>query len=286
MGVQRHIGRNRLVLLGMVLAWIAVAALAWGHAAQGPALAQEVEGGMALSAAGSDVSCDGGSCDVPAGGDFTLSVVTADAPSEGFTGFATMLSYGTDLTYNPTEAPEDEILWADNILPVRSDQPTWVTHGGLSSLTQPFVASDYEGTLVELSLTCSEDITTTNVVLVARSDANVGGTAYTATDDEGMASIVVPVNSSGTDDTEFAGSNTTGPYDLASALEINCGEEEAAAEEEEPEPTPPADLPGTGAGVEAAGGSTGIWMTIAILLLVSASLTAAGWRYARSRQVS
>ena len=300
MVLQKQTVRIRLAVLAiplMALVWVAVSTLAWGHATQGSVQAQEEPtGGMALSASGTDVACDAGKCDVPAGGDFTLSVVTADAPDGGYLGMQTQVYFGA-LTYNESADAEDEILWPENILPVRTTWPSWVGHGGASDFVPPFDdLSEYEGTLVQLSMTCSSEIAEFPVALLGF-DGNPQGSVYSVTDDAGTGLITVPVTvTSEVLDVELEGTPQPGPYAIAHSLTINCGggAEEVEPEEpteEEPEPTsteePPSDLPGTGSGSGAnGGGAAGLWAMIAVLLVAGAGLGVAGWKYARGPQAS
>ena len=301
MVLQKHTARIRLAVLAiplMALVWVAVSTLAWGHATQGSVQAQEEPtGGMALSASGTDVTCDAGKCDVPAGSDFTLSIVTADAPAGGYLGMQTQIYFG-GLTYNESADAADEILWPDNILPVRSAWLSWVGHGGASDIARPFDdISNYQGTLVQLSMTCSSEIAEFPVVLLGF-EGNPQGSVYSVIGEAGTETIIVPVTVTGELlEAELEGTSVRGPFTIADSLTINCGaeeeeeEEEPTPTEEEPEPTsteePPSDLPGTGSGSGAnGGGAAGLWAMIAVLLVAGAGLGVAGWKYARGPQAS
>ncbi len=119
----KQAGRSRMRVAGILIAvLVGVAALAIGLTVQDRTLAQEVglEGAMALSADGSDVSCSSGSCNVPPGGEFTLSVLTAGIPDGGYIGIQTQVFY-QGVRYMPTEAGEGEVysgagedVWPDN----------------------------------------------------------------------------------------------------------------------------------------------------------------------------
>ena len=120
---------------------------------------------MSLSAHGPGVTCDGApstskgsvpkpaKCDVPVGGQFTLSIDANAAPAAGYTGFQTWINYGANLTYK--KAPLiDEIVWPDNALEVRAQGPGSVTHGALTGVVPPFPVSNFLGNIVELVFNC------------------------------------------------------------------------------------------------------------------------------------
>ena len=301
--LQKQTRSIRLAVLAiplMALVWVAVSTLAWGHATQGPVQAQEeFTGGMALSASGTDVTCEAGKCNVPAGGDFTVNVVTADAPEGGYLGLQTLVYFGS-LTYNEAAEAEDEILWPENILPVRTSWSNWVGHGGASDIIPPFDDfSEYEGTLVQLSMTCSSDVAEFPLALLAFNAGNPQGSVYAVPDEARMDSITVPVTTIGEVlDEELEASLAVPPHALADLITINCSEEDEGVEEtpeateEEPDETStsepqPTALPGTGSGPgSSGGGAAGLWVIISVLLVAGAGLGVAGWKYARVGQAS
>ena len=312
MVLQKQTRRVRLAVLAiplMALVWVAVSTLAWGHATQGPVQAQEeLTAGMALSASGTDVTCEAGKCNVPAGGDFTVSVVTADAPEGGYLGLQTLVYFGS-LTYNEAAEAEDEILWPENILPLRTSWSNWVGHGGASDITAPFDdISEYEGTLVQLSMTCSSDVAEFPLALLAFSAGNPQGSVYSVPDEAGTESIIVPTTTIGEVlDEELEASLAVPPHALADLITINCSEEDEddgdgaddgaddgdddgegddAGDDDAEQPQPTA-LPGTGSGPGSSGSAAaGLWVIISVLLVAGAGLGAAGWKYARGGQAS
>ena len=299
MVVRKQTRRIRLTVLALpllALVWVAVSALAWGHATQSSLQAQEEPtGGMALSASGTDVTCDAGECNVPLGGDFTLSIVTADAPDGGYIGMQTQVYYG-NLTYNEAADAESEILWPDNLLPLRFESETWVAHAGASDFVPPFDdISFYEGTLVQLSMTCSSDMAEFHVALLGF-DANPQGSVYSVPGETESEQVALPVTVTGEVlEATLEGTPAPGPFSIADSITINCAAEEEEeqedtpeATEEEPEatstPKPPSDLPGTGSGPGSSGGASGLWLTISALLVAGAGLGVSGWKYARGRR--
>ena len=180
---------------------------------------------MALAIEGAGVSCDAdaGTCDVPLGGDFTLAIQTDGLPSGGYIAVQTNLYYG-GLIYNPTESAEDENVWPDNRLPVRargapSAEDRAVAHGGLTSLTQPFTASTFEGDLVLLSMNCTSENETFTVALIAY---EVGtsplGSSY-STDDQ----MTAPVNIQSVMSLDPINQGDVVEVPVADYINVSCG---------------------------------------------------------------
>ncbi len=146
---------------------------------------------MALNIAGGD--CDDSQipaeCDVPADTSFTLSVDIVKAPPEGYILAQTFVDFGDDLTYKPTDSTVDEFVWPDCVVAVRaqfdgtSPAPTdsKVNHGCLTGKVPPLPVSHYVGPLVGFLLTCSEDVSSTEVKLLRNSNpvASTSGAGFT-----------------------------------------------------------------------------------------------------------
>ena len=93
MGTWKQASWIRIGAAGILLAVLVGVAALVSLTVQDQALAQEevLEGAMALSASGADVSCSSGSCDVPPGGGFTVTVSTAGIPDGGYIGMQTQV---------------------------------------------------------------------------------------------------------------------------------------------------------------------------------------------------
>lgn len=314
MGTWKQAGRSRMGAAGILIAvLVGVAVFAIGPTVQDRALAQQedLEGAMVLGANGPDVSCSSGSCDVPPGGEFTLTVSTAGIPEGGYIGIQTQVVY-SGIVYTPTEGgPDDfytgegEDVWPDNDgqggLSLRAPSQLrrgWVSHGGVSAFVPPFDdPSTYEGVLIQLAAACHDEEGSSTVYLLAYDAAvNPGGSSYSGVEADAMAQITVPIASSGEVDLDLAGAQSEGPYAVGSSLEINCvvAEEDDvdddvddATEEPEPTSTPPPDLPTTGSAPNAGGAAgAGAWTIMLVLFIAGAGLLTVGWRNARGRQTS
>jgi hypothetical protein len=268
---QFGMARGALAVAGAFLALLALSLLG------GPAAAQTPSGAMALDATGDGVECSGATCTVPLGGDFALEVIASEPPADGYIGIQTQVSFA-GLAYNATATAEEEILWPDNVLPLRdpaapTGAETQVTHGGVSNLTPPYTPSSYDGILVSLSMTCTDAQQTIPVNLVPYTKAQPGATAYSAfVSDKEL--VTVPASDS---------------------LTINCGEppEPPTPVDGTDEPpdddgtaTPVAqDLPDTGSGAGATN-STGTMAWLLLAALAAGAFLSAGalaWQRSRNR---
>ena len=149
---------------------------------------------MALNIVGGD--CDEARvptvCKVPLGGTFPLSVDIVKAPPEGYILAQSFVDFGRDLGYKPTENAIDEILWPDCILKVRAQvdltlpvaprhSDETVLHACITEQLPPVPVSQYVGPFVTFILTCSQDVTSTEVKLLRKSHPTAGtnGALYT-----------------------------------------------------------------------------------------------------------
>lgn len=196
---------------------------------------------MSLNARGTGVSCDApvdpSKCDVPAGGAFTLAVEVVAPPPDGYIAMQSEV-YVNGFTWTPASV-EDENVWPDNQLPVRSpavpaDGTTVIIHGGLTSLTPPFTPSHHEGAVVELDLVCPQQPQTGDVALIAYGPDSQLGASFSLPDE----TLIVnePVGSAELD-IDANGAPLRVP--LAYVLVIRCGEASGA-----PPVTPGQSLPG------------------------------------------
>ena len=250
--------------------------LAWGTMAQTPAHADDVTL-MSISVSGSGVSCSADVCTVELGSTFTATVAVDDAPDGGYILVQSFIDYGTSLTYNRTEDRTDELLWPD----VASEQvfvrgevaAGLVNHGGLTGLIPPLPASEYVGPVFEIALTCTDDVSSTNLQLLPAGDP-IGLTNGAMFTDVDAVQVTPKVNS----------------------ITINCGQEEApdgdGDGDGDGEGDGDGDLPGPGGlpptgngGSDGGSMSITIWLAIAALAVAAAAgLGTFGWRTAHARQ--
>lgn len=252
---------HRLVLLGAG-ALVAVLGLALGWSLpSGSALAQQPTetGAMSLSVDGAGVDCSGDECIVDKGSDFTLTIAITQAPASGYIGLSTEVQY-QNLIYSPTEDREDEILIAVDNFPgisVRAvnDEGAWVRHGMTGGNPPQFTTSHYEGPIVELAMTCTEDYSRNDVTLPPYAEGAGSG-------------FKLPVSAG----------NTNVP--ASDAVTIHCGPPPT------PTPGPTAttapQLPTTGTGGTASNDAT-IWFVLGGLLAAAAtaSVGVLSWKQAR-----
>ena len=123
-------------------------------------------------------------CDVPIGEEFGLSVEAVAVPPEGYTFMQTFVEFGDDLSYKPTDSALDEITWPDCSGLAARPQITddTVGHGCATGILPPVPISHHVGTLVEFTLSCSQEVSSTNVRLLAYDSSflsSVGGTSST-----------------------------------------------------------------------------------------------------------
>ena len=141
--------------------------------------------------------CNEGFCDLPAGEPFTLAVEIVQGPADGYILAQSFIDFGPVLTYEPSEEAVDEIAWPDcrpeTAIRGPLSERTYI-HGCLTALTPPLPTSLYTGNLIELSMTCSEADTTSDVRLLPYGDplALTNGALFTEGETLKDASNVVP----------------------------------------------------------------------------------------------
>ena len=128
---------------------------------------------MALTILEPEGACNEGVCDLPAGEPFTLAVEIVEAPAQGYILAQSFIDFGPVLTYGPSQEAVDEFAWPDcwPEIAVRDalTERTY-THGCVTASTPPLPHSFYTGNLIELSMTCSEEDTTSEVRLLPYGD--------------------------------------------------------------------------------------------------------------------
>ena len=199
-------------------------------AATATADAQAGEPRFALNASGAGVDCDAPSepteCNVGLGAAFTLSLEVLDPPAAGYIAVQTQL-YLDGLPWTPASA-EEENVWPDNQLPVRSPQEpvsgtVAVSHGGLTGLTEPFPLSNYQGSVVELRASCSTSPQTFDPAIIAHNPAVAPiGTTLSLQD-----SSLVPAPTIGTADLDLNQDGSTLEVPVGYILTIKCGGQSA-----------------------------------------------------------
>lgn len=171
MSAQLQQGRSRVAALTSVLALIAVFAVLLASQLRdtsasggGPA--------MRLIAEGDGVLCAAQECSVPLGQKFHLIVEIVNAPADGYILAQSFIDYGPNVVYNRTAAPADEVVWPDcaDITALREESPVdygpnKVLHGCVTGLFFP-QPSAFTGPFIDLSLTCSQDASRTEVRLL------------------------------------------------------------------------------------------------------------------------
>ena len=141
--------------------------------------------------------CNEGFCDLPAGEPFTLAVEIVQGPADGYILAQSFIDFGPVLTYEPSEEAVDEIAWPDcrpeTAIRGPLSERTY-THGCLTGLIPPLPSSFYTGNLIELSMTCSEADTTSEVRLLPFDGpiALTNGALFTEGETRKDASNVVP----------------------------------------------------------------------------------------------
>ena len=237
MEVRKRSGLRSVALLG--IPFMAILVLAWGQVASPTVQASGTGPEMAMSVSGPGVTCSGGECDVPLGGDITVSVDIVTAPDLGYIGVQTFIDYGTDLTLQSRAEAADEFLWpdagSDDVILRGPAGPGLVSHGGLTGLIPPLPSSSYEGVLLELDLVCSDTYSQTPVRLLPVSDSRTSGAGFVRLD--GDIQVQIPTKND--------------------SVIVNCGEAP---------PPQPVSLPPTGTYGTADGNSTGVWVLFGALL--------------------
>ncbi len=179
--------RTLLALLGPVAAAVALLTLVAIGSILDSEQASAADGGpeMVLSITEPEGACIEGVCELPAGEPFTLAVEIVEGPAEGYILAQSFIDFGPVLTYEPGEEALDEFVWPDcrPETAVRGSltERTYV-HGCLTARIPPLPSSFYQGNLIELSMTCSEVPTTSQVRLLPYGDplARTSGALFTA----------------------------------------------------------------------------------------------------------
>ncbi len=249
MDVRKRIGLRGLALLSIPL--MAILALAWGQAANPTVHAAGTGPEMALSVSGPGITCSGGECDAPLGGDIMLTIDIVTAPIEGYILVQTYIDIGLDLSYQPRAEAAEELVWPDagsDEVVLRSEiAPGEVAHGALTGLIPPLPASSYEGIILEFDLVCSDSFSRTAIRILPKSDTRTSGTTFAFY--EGDIQVEVPPK--------------------ANTVVVNCGEAPP------PGPPPgPTSLPSTGTFGGADSNSTGTWVLLGALLAVGVAALA------------
>lgn len=255
MGVLGRIRAGRIALIGAAVAAVFMV----GYLGQGIAQADNAAS-LSLSVSG----CDSDVCNLDTGESFTLTVNADDAPNDGYVLVQTFIDYGSNLTYNMADAAADEVVWPDvssDVIVRDSIADGTMLIGGLTGVVPPLPVSTYEGPVFELSFTCSDSYSSTEIMQVPSGTAPAGTSGATFSNADGQS--VVP---------------------KVSNVTVNCGEAPT------PGPTEggPTALPPTGSGALGAdqgGSNLEIWLAIAALFAAGVlGIGAFTWNAARSRR--
>ena len=194
---------------------------------------------MSLNVKGGD--CDHptkpSKCTVVTGASFTLSIAANNIPPEGYVGLQTQLYHGA-LLYKPAGIPDDEIIWPDSVLAVRSfiDFQDTVSHGAVSGFG-PYPVSTYLGNINQLKMNCTatpDSIELAMPVFDQAVFAQLLGSMFVAAGLDGTQGASVPVAVIGQRDIPGLGVD----IDVGALLEINC-----VAPTPTPTPTPTPESP-------------------------------------------
>ena len=118
---------------------------------------------------------------------FWVEAVAETPPDGGYTGFQTLIHYGS-LIYEAADV-QYEFFWPSSLLSVALRTPNLpalgenlVLHGVLSGLLPPLPLSDYAGTLLRIRLQCPEpevkEEHSHEVLLLSYTGANTNGSCY------------------------------------------------------------------------------------------------------------
>jgi len=140
--------------------------------------------------------CEGDQCALPTGAPFRLGVEILTGPEAGYVLAQTFVYFGPHVIYSPTDAPIDEILWAD-CLPAtavrgqainpdapepRPDPSEVVLHGCLTGLFPPLPVSTYVGPYLDIQMQCSPTDTASTIQLLPALDPIAGTSGARFTD--------------------------------------------------------------------------------------------------------
>ena len=240
--------------------------MSWGLPASSAYAQSEQSIELALSIDGSGVDCSANECIVDKGSDFTLTVSVTSAPDAGYIGLGTQVRY-QNLIYTPTETAGDEVVIAvDNFPGILVRAPAdpavggVVQHGMTGGNPPSFTTSHYEGPIVELAMTCTDDYSRNDVELPPYGPDNILGSGAKLPTSAG--GLTLPASDS---------------------LLIHCGPPPTAT------PVPPGPtataapgLPTTGTGAGSSS-QTAIWFALGGLLAAAAvaSVGVLSWKQAR-----
>ncbi len=128
-------------------------------------------------------------CDMPVGSGFTLAVDAFAVPENGYVLMQSAIDYGGDLIYNRAGSADDEIVWPDAALALRTELGQGpILHGAITGLLPPLPASHYEGVFVEISMSCSANESSTEVRLLPLDDP-VAGTSGAAFEEPAIGDV-------------------------------------------------------------------------------------------------
>lgn len=226
-------GFPRPALLTAVPVAVAIAALLFILAQQLSATASEAASTMTLEVSGEAVSCDApdspSKCSVEGGEEFTVAVAVDNLPADasGYIGFQSLLYYGA-ITYNPNPDVENEVVWPDSALPLRSPNNPGglegiVGHASVTSQTPPLEVSTYVGNVMQLRLVCSETQESFQLVLIGYDpEEQPLGSGFRLSEADGGVTVAAKVRGQAVLDLDGDPSTDAQTVDAAATVKINC----------------------------------------------------------------
>jgi len=271
MSIQKRVSPGRPLVLGTVLLAVTALFLTWGHRVSGDVAAQVPAPGLDFSMAVSGVAgCDttegDAKCFLDPGSSFTVEFYLNSLP-DGATGYQ---GYDAYVTYTGVVSQDNLTTdeWPDCGFPAQFSPPGGQAIRWTCVVGVDVPPSAYTGLISTLGFECTDEESTDNTINLVHGETDTSINAVRGEVPLGQAA-------------EGAGTLET--------LTINCGEPPPPTEPpagETPGATATA-LPTTGDATglsEGDGGSTGLWVTIVVLLAAAVSAVGLfGWRYARSR---
>lgn len=142
---------------------------------------------MKIVGIGGGFVCSPGQWCVPAGAKFSVAVDMVTVPAGGYVLAQSYIVVPEALTYNPTSYAADEFVWPDcnTSVALRNNviASSWL-HGCTTGVLPPLPVSNYSGSFIELSMTCSATASGGSLRLLPHGDpvALTNGSVYALAD--------------------------------------------------------------------------------------------------------
>ena len=232
-----------LLLIAVVGAAVPTALVLWRELSPASSTTQVAgtpAAAMSLSVTGAGAVCDDplapASCSLPVTSVFTLIVAVDSLPVDpstqleaGYVGLQAEVFLG-DLRYELNPIAGNEVSWPEGAFPVRSpfvplSSARLIAYGDISSVTPPLPPSPHTGSIVELSLRCSDEPGVFDINLLAYNQASRPlGSGFRLLNQSGGLGAKVPANVTGQKSLDLDGDAGTAPQnvDVSATLEIDC----------------------------------------------------------------